>query len=505
MSTFCPKTIAREFIRQYYTILSKSPKNLHCFYHENSVFDHDSTNGERTEKDTSIVGKTAISHVMKEYAAHYENCCTIVSSIETTSTLNDGLVIQVFGEISRNDNEVRPFCQTFVLAPVTPFKYYIHNDIFRYQDIIVNEMITADSEVIKKRLENDMRSSDDEFIVSETNAEEMEIEAVATTNIESEKLLDAKSKIIDCQTLEVGQCANKQQRNDENNNEICESVADFMALARLSAEEKKERSTSLVAEEDNENVIEEDEKEKTDIEQKEETNIELEINIEQEPEQEPEKEPEQKKKTNNDEKEVVKLPKEEKVVEKCVEPIAINENEKKTYADFLKFRGNRSDSVESNGYSKPNNSNPSLSDSKQKRKTSNASISYKNIVKDKALGSRNTLDQKDQRPITKSKSIFFFQTQILLIIFHTKMTLILKLIFLLTVSSSSTSGDNLQVFIGNISHQATEKELRTIFEKYGKIARFRIHTNAMKEWLPYYAFVTYETMDSVRKCLAEKV
>ena len=29
---------------------------------------------------------------------------------------------------------MRAFVQTFVLAPETPKKYYVHNDIFRYQD-----------------------------------------------------------------------------------------------------------------------------------------------------------------------------------------------------------------------------------------------------------------------------------------------------------------------------------------------------------------------------------
>ena len=29
--------------------------------------------------------------------------------------------------------------QTFVLAPQTPNKYYVHNDIFRYQDEVFND------------------------------------------------------------------------------------------------------------------------------------------------------------------------------------------------------------------------------------------------------------------------------------------------------------------------------------------------------------------------------
>jgi len=34
---------------------------------------------------------------------------------------------------------MRRFMQTFVLAPQTPNKYYVHNDIFRYQDEVFHD------------------------------------------------------------------------------------------------------------------------------------------------------------------------------------------------------------------------------------------------------------------------------------------------------------------------------------------------------------------------------
>ena len=39
---------------------------------------------------------------------------------------------------------MRAFVQTFVLAPESPKKYYVHNDIFRYQDDAYD--ITSESE-----------------------------------------------------------------------------------------------------------------------------------------------------------------------------------------------------------------------------------------------------------------------------------------------------------------------------------------------------------------------
>lgn len=35
---------------------------------------------------------------------------------------------------------MRRFMQTFVLAPQSPKKYYVHNDIFRYQDEVFHDI-----------------------------------------------------------------------------------------------------------------------------------------------------------------------------------------------------------------------------------------------------------------------------------------------------------------------------------------------------------------------------
>ena len=43
------------------------------------------------------------------------------------------------GELSNSGHPMRRFMQTFVLAPQSPKKYYVHNDIFRYQDEVFHE------------------------------------------------------------------------------------------------------------------------------------------------------------------------------------------------------------------------------------------------------------------------------------------------------------------------------------------------------------------------------
>lgn len=43
------------------------------------------------------------------------------------------------GELSTAGQPLRRFMQTFVLAPQSANKYYVHNDIFRYQDEVFSD------------------------------------------------------------------------------------------------------------------------------------------------------------------------------------------------------------------------------------------------------------------------------------------------------------------------------------------------------------------------------
>lgn len=77
--------------------------------------------------------------------------------------------------------------------------------------------------------------------------------------------------------------------------------------------------------------------------------------------------------------------------------------------------------------------------------------------------------------------------------------------FSLSFADHQSRSDNIfQVFIGNIVQSATEEDMRRIFGKFGAITRFRMHSNPKKGWLPYFAFVTYENIEAVRRCLAKR-
>ena len=49
------------------------------------------------------------------------------------------LMLQVTGELSNSGQPMRRFMQTFVLVPQAPKQYYVHNDIFRYQDEVFHD------------------------------------------------------------------------------------------------------------------------------------------------------------------------------------------------------------------------------------------------------------------------------------------------------------------------------------------------------------------------------
>lgn len=142
MALIQPKSIGREFVRRYYTILNKSPENLYCFYSDDAIFDHDDIDV-MNERTVSVVGKAAIRDAMNTRRLSYRHDCTIVNTIDTATTINNGLVIQVFGEIGYNDERMRPFSQSFVLAAVSPIKYYVHNEIFRFLDLVTKPKCTT--------------------------------------------------------------------------------------------------------------------------------------------------------------------------------------------------------------------------------------------------------------------------------------------------------------------------------------------------------------------------
>lgn len=148
---FQPKCIGREFVRCYYIILNRSPKNLHRFYDDNANFIHDDIDPMQ-RKTISVVGRPSIGSAIKSRTHLYRHTCTIVNGIDTVATIDGGLVVQVFGEIGYNGDRMRPFSQSFVLmakhqAVVPHQKYFVLNDIFRFHDFLPGmERVVSEAE-----------------------------------------------------------------------------------------------------------------------------------------------------------------------------------------------------------------------------------------------------------------------------------------------------------------------------------------------------------------------
>lgn len=111
---------------------------------------------------TVVIGQKQIHSKIQQLNFH--DCHAKISQVDSQATLGSGVVVQVTGELSNDGQPMRRFTQTFVLAAQSPKKYYVHNDIFRYQDVYADE----EAEVESGRSEND---------------EEVESESVENTSI----------------------------------------------------------------------------------------------------------------------------------------------------------------------------------------------------------------------------------------------------------------------------------------------------------------------------------
>ncbi|XP_048477890.1 ras GTPase-activating protein-binding protein 2 isoform X1 [Plutella xylostella] len=131
-----PQSVGREFVRQYYTLLNKAPAHLHRFYNNYSSFVHGGLDAPHRETPP-VVGQKQIHNRIQQL--NFRDCHAKISQVDSQATLGSGVVVQVTGELSNGGAPMRRFTQTFVLAAQSPKKYYVHNDIFRYQDIVFSD------------------------------------------------------------------------------------------------------------------------------------------------------------------------------------------------------------------------------------------------------------------------------------------------------------------------------------------------------------------------------
>lgn len=138
-------------MRQYYTVLHEAPELLHRFYSSGSTFVHGGVDRPAAANggghvEEPVVGQLEIDKKIRSLG--FKDCHTKIRQVDAQATIGSGVVVQVTGELSNNGEPMRRFMQTFVLAPQTPKKFYVHNDIFRYQDEVYQDVSDTESEEV---------------------------------------------------------------------------------------------------------------------------------------------------------------------------------------------------------------------------------------------------------------------------------------------------------------------------------------------------------------------
>lgn len=133
-----PAAIGHRFVKEYYTLLSKNPAELHKFYKAASVFSH---GREGAGAVSSAVGPEAIRGEIRASVGSFNGyaCRAEISGIESQESHHGGVLVLVTGHLSftaasPHGAERRRFSQTVFLARQTDPDdgYFVLNDILRF-------------------------------------------------------------------------------------------------------------------------------------------------------------------------------------------------------------------------------------------------------------------------------------------------------------------------------------------------------------------------------------
>lgn len=462
-----PQSVGREFVRQYYTLMNKAPQYLHRFYTNFSSFLHGGMDSHNREA-TMVIGQQNIFYKIQELRLN--DCHAKISQVDAQSTLGNGVVVQVSGELSNNGEPMRRFTQTFVLAAQSPKKYYVHNDIFRYQDFITDE-----EGEIESRSENDDGETELDAgsgVIVENSNQTNNLSAAAGVAVAGQQTPQTaqQQQPLYYQNLGGGVASFQQQpqtpttqlnggvkheellsnlnatNNIINNNNVgtitnngtvsVNNTSPLVGNQSLPIDQLSNVTANASVGTINDNAAIGND---IDVKQND-------IGIQQ----------------------VGDIELNDKQSEPIKEDIKPAQNEPKTYAQFFK----------SDNYSNVNIGRTTTQNSYASRTTTSGSaIEGRNDTAPNAQrGSNRTGGQQRER----------------------------------RSSNANQFSDSHQVFLGNVPHHATEEELRVIFGRFGTIVDLRIQSKASQK-VPgmrapqHYGFITYEEIESAQKCLKSGV
>ncbi|KAK3608225.1 hypothetical protein CHS0354_007240 [Potamilus streckersoni] len=417
METPSPQCVGREFVRQYYTLLHEAPLHLHRFYSNNSSFVHGGVE-KPGEEQPPVMGQAEIHK--KIMSLNFRDCHAKIRQVDSQGTVGSAVVVQVTGELSNNGQPMRRFMQTFVLAPQSAKKYYVHNDIFRYQDEV--------------------------FIDSDTDTENQE------------EIVDSEPEATD------GGVISSEPVTDNNQQYFEQSPP--MSNGTMHLEERTESPAQKSMGEEEEEVVD-------DFVQDEVGEEEEQVHEEPEeeyPEKEEEEEPEDTQKNEEIEQEEPQIADEPKPFSWAA-LASKNTQNASSHSSGSTNQGTQPVSKTSpqgfgNGRQEPlkTDSNPAAP---QPQRTSRATRGH----------------ERDRQSVTRDSDI----------------------------DSDGQGGrrgsrfpDSHQLFVGNLPHNITEKELKTFFEKYGSVMELRINTKSSGGKLPNFGFVVFDSPDPVQQILNMK-
>ncbi|KDP41314.1 hypothetical protein JCGZ_15721 [Jatropha curcas] len=128
-STPNPQVVGNAFVEQYYTLLTRSPKDVHKFYHNSSVIS-------RPDFDGSMSSASTLEGIDKMILSlDYSNCGVEILTTDSQKSFGNGVIVMVTGFFTGKNSIKRKFTQMFFLAPQDSHAaYYVLNDVLRYVD-----------------------------------------------------------------------------------------------------------------------------------------------------------------------------------------------------------------------------------------------------------------------------------------------------------------------------------------------------------------------------------
>lgn len=123
----CTKSVADQFISQYYTVLSDYPRYMHRFYRSASSLLINETRGDGSQE---VVTASSEKEIQSKVLVFYMEARVRLEAVCLQTSMGEGIMLLVTGELTRKGKPDCLFAQSFFLAQHGR-KLFVLNDIMR--------------------------------------------------------------------------------------------------------------------------------------------------------------------------------------------------------------------------------------------------------------------------------------------------------------------------------------------------------------------------------------